>query len=204
MAIKFARIVKKEGEVFGREDWENAEVTYEGAVMCTREENYYDDSDYYAVVWDEEKQCLKRVDYDTTRFAGGGRASVDYTEEVEAKAAAWLKALWIEKLNDWNDAQAAEPAKDKTVKVVKGRKVKIGTVAKVFWAGWVPNKFDYNRSQIFRVGLLIDGEKVYTDGRNVEVIDPDQYLKPADEIDKLADQRKYSWHAPFTRLGIVL
>jgi hypothetical protein len=66
--------------------WSNDKpVEYVGAVLGTRERNYYDDSDFYAVVWDEERQCVKSVEYATTRFGGGGTASPDATEEVIQK-----------------------------------------------------------------------------------------------------------------------
>jgi ribosomal protein L19 len=69
---------------------EDRVVTYEGAVLATRERNYYDDSDFYAVVWDEEKQVVKNVEYATTRFGGGGDARVDATPEVLEKAKAYF------------------------------------------------------------------------------------------------------------------
>ena len=35
------------------------EVSYEGAVLSTGEVNGYDDSDFYAVVWDEASGSIK-------------------------------------------------------------------------------------------------------------------------------------------------
>lgn len=177
---------------------------YAGAVLCTREENYHDDSDFYAICWDEEKQCLVREDYATTRFAGNGYAGVDATEEVKAKAAAWLKSQLLPQVRAWNETQAQEPAKGKTVKVVKGRKIPHGTTGEVFWAGWQRNRFDYNRSETFRVGFKVGEETYWTDGKNVEVVDWEQYLKTPEEVDEMAERRSHSWHLLFTRLSIVI
>lgn len=44
-------------------------VTYEGCVFETRERNFYDDSDFYAVVWDEASQDVIEVEYATTRVS---------------------------------------------------------------------------------------------------------------------------------------
>jgi hypothetical protein len=175
-----------------------------GAVLCTREENYHDDSDFYAVCWDDKKSCLVREDYATTRFAGGGSASVDATDEVKAKASAWLKDQLLPQVKAWNETQAQEPAKGKTVKVVKGRKIPHGTTGEVFWAGWKSNAYDYNRSRTFRVGFKVGEETYWTDGKNVEVVDWEQYLKSPEEVDGIAERRSREWHLLFTRLEIVI
>lgn len=62
---------------------------YEGAVLADREYNGYDDSDFYAIVWDEEQQCCRRIEYATTRYSSGGSCRVDATEDIRAKAAYW-------------------------------------------------------------------------------------------------------------------
>jgi hypothetical protein len=63
------------------------------------------------------------------------------------------------------------------VRVVRGRKLALGTEGEIFWNG--PNPFKpvyrngYNRPDEYeRIGLRLDsGEKVFTAGSNVEVID---------------------------------
>lgn len=61
---------------------------YVGCVLQLRERNYHDDSDFYAVVWDEASQSVKSVDTWTTRFARPYffREFEDATPEVMAKA----------------------------------------------------------------------------------------------------------------------
>ena len=62
------------------------DVQYEGCVLSTYERNGYHDSDFYAVCWDEEKQAVVDVEYDTTRAGGGGYANIDATPETIRKA----------------------------------------------------------------------------------------------------------------------
>lgn len=63
---------------------------FEGATLSLREANGYNDSDFYALVWNAEKGAPEEINYDTTRFAGGGSAFVDATDEVKAAYAAYL------------------------------------------------------------------------------------------------------------------
>lgn len=113
--------------------FENQDPLYTGAVLDDREENYHDDSDFYAVVWDDEAGVIKRVEYNTTRFAGGGSCTVDATDEVKAKANAYLVEWALNVLRDHDKADAAKPTKGKRVKVVRGRKVPLGTEGILFY-----------------------------------------------------------------------
>ena len=47
---------------------------YEGCVLDWYEYNGYDDSDWYAICWNEEKQTIDKVLFDTTRCAPYGQA----------------------------------------------------------------------------------------------------------------------------------
>lgn len=70
----------------------NLDVHYSfahGRVLRTWERNGYDDSDFYATIWNDEKGRPEEVQYDTTRFGGGGGATVDATDEVKARYADW-------------------------------------------------------------------------------------------------------------------
>ena len=42
------------------------ETTHVGVVLSTGEHNYHDDSDFFAVVWDNEG-CVREIEYATTR-----------------------------------------------------------------------------------------------------------------------------------------
>ncbi|MEV5568163.1 hypothetical protein AB0L54_35715, partial [Streptomyces sp. NPDC052196] len=73
-------------------------ITYVGAVLDTGEHNWHDDSDGYALVWDEESQSVKEVDTWTTRgWSYHDGASVDATRDVIAKAVAFRAAAYVER-----------------------------------------------------------------------------------------------------------
>src|SRR5215471_9027753 len=75
----------------GREIW--VHTTHEGCVLETREWNMRDDSDFYAVVWNDEKGEPERVDYASTRgWTYPNGAAVDATPEVIAKYEAYIRA----------------------------------------------------------------------------------------------------------------
>jgi hypothetical protein len=116
------------------------EEKYKCAVLATRERNYYDDSDFYAIVWDEEKQCVHDVEYATTRFGGGGDAWVDATPEVIEKAKAYFAPIIAHDLI--TDSQNEY---DKRVKEFKsfhtGTIVKVKRTIKTRKQGIIPEGF---------------------------------------------------------------
>src|SRR4051794_1476976 len=171
-------------------------IEYEGAVLGTWERNGYDDSDFYALVWDGEQ--VTSVQYATTRgWTYHNGASVDATDEVKDLAAAYLAADGIKRYRQADLADAADVAVGKRVRVVKGRKIAKGTEGTIGWLGedrysgsrygtWGPTKR--------RIRLdTDDGERTFTAAGNVEVIDPGRYLtSEADLAAKLADWTEYT------------
>ena len=165
---------------------------YAGATLCKRELNYYDDSDGYSHVWDGE--CVRRIGTWTTR---AGTDSAGETIDVigsplEPAIRAWHITFLMDAFAksrsraydaDLRDAQ--RPTKGSKVKVVRGRKVPIGTQGVVFWVGPGYAK-PYDRSTPpNRLGIKDAEENVYwTSETNVEVTqfnipDPGDY--PTDE-----------------------
>ena len=174
------------------------ETTYEGCVLDTYERNGYDDSDFYAIVWDEAEQTIKHIEYASTRgWSYPNGAQVDATPEVKEKAKAYLAKQMLVKLERDNKAQAEMPYVGRKVKVVKGRKIKIGTIGEVFWFGEDQYKASgrnrYNRynpyaglvgkffKDRYRIGVRYteDGmvKKDFISAENVEVINPESYLE---------------------------
>ena len=97
---------------------------YVGCVLDKYEHNGIWDSYWYAICWDEEKQEVVHVEYDTTAAAGGGYANVDATMETLAKVYRHYKkeaAAFFDSVE--NEAQAKKVRKGDTVRVVRGRKV---------------------------------------------------------------------------------
>lgn len=145
------------------------EITWTGCVLKLGEHNHYHDSDFFATVWDDAKGGPRDVEYASTRgWSYANNAAVDATDEVQAKYAAWQHERAVERQAARDAADAATPHEGKTVTVVKGRKIPKGTVAQVVWFG--EDKYNSTRWLTkYRVGLMIDGARVFTSADNVEV-----------------------------------
>ncbi len=143
---------------------------FDGCVLSMYERNGYDDSDFYAVCWDEETQSVVNIEYDTTRAGGGGTCSIDATEEVIRKAFRYYmrigRSLFDSKLNA---EQAKKISKGDTVRIIKGRKVPKGTVGTCFWIGTVKNFYSYRDEE--RMGVEVNGEKFFVPLEYAEVVD---------------------------------
>lgn len=85
-----------------------------GRVLCTREENGYHDSYFYAVVWDDEKFETQEVMYDTTAAAAMGACDIDADYQTLVRATGKLAADLLEK---WE--------KDHQTKIREGDRVRI-------------------------------------------------------------------------------
>lgn len=111
-------------------------TTHVGVVLSLGEYNGYDDSDFYAVVWDAEKGEAKRVEYATTRgWTYPNNAWPDATPEVLAAYEAW-RLVQIAKYNEQKRLEEIQRVRvGKDAEVVRGRKVPHGTRGRVFWMG---------------------------------------------------------------------
>ena len=156
-------------------------TSHVGLVLSTGEVNGYDDSDFFATVWNPATGTTGRVTYASTRgWTYHNSATVDATPEVVAAYNAWKAASDAALRAERAARMAAVPDVGKFVKVVSGRKVPVGTEGRVFWFG--PDKFarDYGygfaldtRSSVelgkFRVGIETAKGKVFTNAKNVAV-----------------------------------
>lgn len=153
----------------------NPDVSYEGCVLDTYERNGPFDSDWYAICWDEKRQKVVEVNYDTTRCGGGGNATIDATEDTLLKAYRFYKQQG-RKLFDChtNERQAKAIRKGDTVQVIRGRKIPKGSIGDVFWIGTRYNR--YSRMTEERVGLEIDGVRQFL---------PLEYVEPVNWQERL-------------------
>lgn len=138
----------------------NDEITFEGATLDTFERNGYDDSDFFAIAWDAEAGKTSVTMYDTTRFAGGGHATVDATEEVQAAARAYLASKTAELNIEDAEANATVPVKGDEVRSLTTRGKNKGVVGIVKWIG--DDQFNYNHyssKQPQVVGIKVEGEE---------------------------------------------
>lgn len=101
-----------------------------GKVLKLRELNGYDDSDFYALVWDEEQQQTREITYATTRgWTYHNHAGIDATREVIEKAVAHRAAVY---LADWEREHGKRVEKGMTARVTVKGETLTGTVA---WVG---------------------------------------------------------------------
>jgi hypothetical protein len=158
-----------------------------GLCLEDREENGHDDSDFYMLVWNPTEQKIDRIMFATTRgwtYPCMG-SSADATPEVKAAAAEYLRNRFLESLKAKNHSDARTPAFGKLVKVVKGRKVPVGTQGEVSWTGF--DKYAFGGKPKLRIGIrLLDGTTVFTAASNVEVINPATYEKPEADLETTA------------------
>jgi hypothetical protein len=144
-------------------EWEYE--THKGLCLREYERNGYHDSDFYMVVWNDEKNAPESIEFATTR-AGCGAAfgsHPDATPEVKAKYEAYQQEQARRAEEERQSFLAAQPGKGKTLKVVRGRKVPIGTIGVCFWLG--------RREYGVRVGIKDQAGNVHwTAATNVEVV----------------------------------
>jgi len=140
--------------------------THKGCVLATYERNMYDDSDFIAIVWTGEK--LAHVEYATTRgWTYLNSATIEATPEVLDQVRAYLASCRVQYLINLADENARKVEKGKEVKVVKGRKLPIGTVGIVTTIA--NNEYDKSNPIVF---LTIDKKIVKTYANNLEVLNP--------------------------------
>ena len=161
----------------------SVQVSYTGCVVKTYGESVQVMSDIfewhtYALVFDNDSGEFKTVfltsDYGTPEEKR--EATVDATEEVQALHEAHTAMVEAKKAMERAEARRAEalaevrtPGRGKTLKVVRGRKVPVGTVGECTWYG--RGKGYGFREGEMRVGLkMADGRVEYTAARNVEVV----------------------------------
>ncbi len=137
---------------------------FTGCVLGVTENNGYHDSDFFAIVWDNEQNCVRTIEDGTTRFYAPSKYSrPDASIEVLEKARAWWASeIGPKKAKEALLARANAIEIGSIVKVVKGRKIPKDTVGEVAWKG----KDVYNRC-VTRIGIKVDGKMLFTTMSNV-------------------------------------
>jgi hypothetical protein len=144
-------------------------------VLETRELNRYDDSDFYAIVWDGEK--FRRVVYASTSWAGELYELVPATPEEREQALAEYARRIREDLLDAiaRDARKPELGKRVTVSAPRARNRPRTGEGQVFWTGCVYNRFTREREE--RVGVVFDdGARAFYAESEVVCIDPENWV----------------------------
>ena len=201
----FTPVYSKE-EPRGHLDIIETKESYVGRVLETYEENGYHDSDFYAVVWDDETESIIHKQYATTRFYSNGYgAKIDATPEVIAKATAERKARFLKSAIEKDEETAKTVAKGKMVEINRGRKNR-GIIGEVFWVG-NPDKFSYYAKEHRSVGIKLDDERddngkfkniVFAYDYNCDVINFESHLTNTKELEETATNKanSYSYSYP--------
>ena len=180
--------------------------SYVGRVLETYEENGYNDSDFYAVVWDDETNSLIHKQFATTRFYSNGYgAKIDATPEIIEKATAERKARFLKSAIEADEETAKTVAKGKMVEINRGRKNR-GIIGEVFWVG-SPDKFSYYAKEHRSVGIKLDDERddngkfkniVFAYDYNCDVINFESHLTNTRELEETATNKanSYSYSYP--------
>jgi hypothetical protein len=159
------------------------QVSFEGAVLDTWERNGYDDSDFYALVWDAEAGTLRTIEYATTRgWTHHNGAHVDATEEVLAAARGSMIPRVVEMLRGRYTDEATAPSVGRTVRSTTRSGKNKGVEGVVRWYGEDSYARDYGLGKPMKVGVVVEGEKKlrYFAASNAEVLDPG--VVPSDEV----------------------
>lgn len=173
--------------------------THVGLCLEDREENGHDDSDWYMMVWNEEKSCIEKVYFASTRGwtypCYGSRP--DATPEIRAKADEWLRQRVIENAIAADKAQAREIEPGKKVRVVRGRKIPIGSEFVVHHKIVDRYKTRRNGPEHYYVAMLEHLSKplVWTAESNLEVVNPEQFETSEAEVRSRFDDWKPSTYA---------
>lgn len=166
---------KKDGSV---------ETSFAGCVVSVAAESVQVMSDIwemhtYALVFNNESGTFeKRFLYSDYGFSSNDEkrtAEADATDEIkvlyDCHMAVHEAKLALERAEAGRERALNEvrcPNRGKTVKVVRGRKIPRGTVGECTFYG--QGKSYGFRAPAWRVGMKVNGEVVYTDARNVEVV----------------------------------
>lgn len=144
-------------------------TTHRGLVLETRERNGYDDSDFYALVWNPETRAVETVEYGSTRYwTYLNTATADASLETLTGVEEWLAEQYDKQVERMAAVEATEIKVGIEVEVTKAvtrgkNKVAKGMRGTVVWRGEdTYNTSRWSAFQKYRVGIEIpeaDGDR---------------------------------------------
>ncbi|MDQ1041517.1 hypothetical protein QFZ75_008019 [Streptomyces sp. V3I8] len=133
------------------------EITFTGAVLRLREMNGPNDSDFYALVWDEERQATREIEYGTTRgWAYHNGAIIDATREVLEKAVAYMTTV---RFAEWVAEHKATVRMGYVARAVEGGVTVEGVIA---WEGYEKPRSQWAArygTRTKRYGIRVEGRR---------------------------------------------
>lgn len=167
-------------------------VAHVGTTLYTYEVNGYHDSDWYAVVYNEDADKLDHVEFATTRFPCNAVCTVDATKDVAQKAFKIMSQQILEDLSARKEKELSKVTVDSKVLISKGKTAK-GKVGQVFWIG---GEQRYGYKTVRKVGVKFSDARD-TDGKysdcaftylhNVELSEKPEL--PIEHLTRVAEQR---------------
>jgi hypothetical protein len=151
--------------------------TWTGCVLWTGEHNWHDDSDFYAVVWDDAAGQTREIEYASTRgWTYHNSAVIDASEEFQAKAAAYLGRIRAENEALRRAQEAKTPMVGKEVRSLTTRGKNKGVVGMV--RRIQPDQYNRSRwaSNVAAIEIAGEDKYRYISVDRLEVINPEQYL----------------------------
>lgn len=187
-------------------------VSYEGRVLYTGEMNGYDDSDFYALVWDDAERRVKKIIYATTRgwtYHNGAR--VDATDEARASADRWNVYQVAREFREECRRAARQPKMGRRVVAVKPYRPRnpskqgfeVGTAGTVVWVGTDRYKRAYGYGGE-RVGVeLDDGTRVFGDADKFTTENPAEHTPSGAHFRLLCRRARGQYRIAFRTPGFV-
>lgn len=183
-------------------------IEYEGAVLSRREHNGYDDSDFYATVYDAEADEVRSVMYATTRgWTYHNSATVDADEATIEAAVAAVRRRNEEGVRSEVEALVAQMERGCRARFTRsynarklGRRIEADTEATVFWYG--DNRYGYG----MRAGVeLEDGTRLFLDAAALERTDIEEIDTTEVEarLDQIAANARYGFNRQRTREAVA-
>lgn len=175
--------------------------TFTGATLADREKNYHDDSDFYALVWDEAKERVWAVQYASTRYACDTRnhATVDATPDCLEKVEAWVRKTLAQILLEESVDLSKKITLHKRVVSVSKRSKKFPLGSE----GWTSTPYaDAYGNWVVDIDLL-DGTRVYGVGLlQMQVVEPEAYVHTPAWIAAQVDRIVKRWGVVGAALAI--
>ena len=166
-------------------------IAHVGTTLSTYEVNGYHDSDWYAVVYNEQTGKLDHVEFATTRFPCNAECKVDATPEIAQKALKVMTEQILKGLIARKEKELSAVNVGSQVLISKGRTAK-GKTGEIFWIGG-EQRYGYNT--VRKVGVKFsdakDADGKYSDCaftylHNVELSEKPEL--PIDYLTKVAEQ----------------
>ena len=168
-----------------------------GHVLTRYEVNGYDDSDFYAVVYNPNTNALEHVFYATTRcYTYNDSAVVDATPEVIEQARAVLRTVVEQHIRKADHLDTLKLKVGRVVRFVKAYRprsstrppIEVGQIAYLDWIG--PDSYAPHTDRA-RVRLVLgenDHAEVYINANKLEVYSPETYLPGDDDVQERVDR----------------